>query len=323
MELSVIIVNWNSLAYVRQCLNSLQAHCGLEDTEIIVVDGGSFDGCDRMLAAEFPQVVFVQSPDNVGFARANNLGVQHARGRHLLFLNPDTLLLADSLAVFRRRLRQLPHAAAVGGRLLNGDRTVQTSCIQSFPTLLNQALDAQWLRERFPRSRLWGTAALASGSNDPAEVEAISGACLAVTREAFIRAGGFTTSYFMYGEDIDLCWKLRRAGGRVYYLPETSVVHFGGGSSQHTPSDRSVLLMRAAVQHFLQLHRGAATAAAYRLAMGAVAVIRLGLLAFARRGEAARKWSVILRWSLGRMVPPVPAPALRGSLAATPTPEGI
>ena len=323
MELSVIIVNWNSAAYVRQCLASLLAHCTLEDTEIIVVDGGSFDGCDRMLATEFPRVRFVQSTDNVGFARANNFGVEQARGRVLLFLNPDTLLLEDSLAIFRRRLRQLPRAAAVGGRLLNGDRTLQTSCIQSFPTLLNQVLDAQWLRDRFPRSRLWGTAALTSGSSHPAEVEALSGACLAVTHEAFDQVGGFTTSYFMYGEDIDLCWKLRRAGGQVYYLPETSVVHFGGGSSQHTPSDRSVLLMRAAVQHFLQLHRGGATAAAYRLAMGTVAVVRLLLLAFAPRDGAARKWSVILRWSLGRSVPPVPAPALRGGLAATPSPEGI
>src|SRR5690606_1782609 len=93
MELSVVIVNWNSRAFVRECLASIRRHCHWDGFELLVVDSGSFDGCDAMIAAEFPGVRFVQSPQNVGFARANNLGVRHARGRFLLFLNPDTLLL--------------------------------------------------------------------------------------------------------------------------------------------------------------------------------------------------------------------------------------
>lgn len=326
MELSVIIVNWNSKAYVRDCVASLAAYCDRDGTEVVVVDGGSFDGCDRMLAAEFPWVRFVQSPDNVGFARGNNLGVRHARGRHLLFLNPDTLLLEDSLRILGRRLDNLPQAGAAGCRLLNADRTLQASCVQSFPTVVNQVFDAQWLRDRFPRARLWGATARVGGTATPYEVEALSGACLAVTRSAFEQVGGFTESYFMYGEDIDLCYKLRAAGWKVFHLPETCLVHFGGGSSQKAPGESSVVTMRASVQHFLRLRRGPGAAATYRLAMGAAAVGRLSLLCLGRllgsppaaAGNASRKkWSAVLRWSLGLAVAPVRHCSNPGRFVAT------
>ena len=303
MTLSIIIVNWNSRALIRQCLASLVACCRLDDLEIIVVDSGSFDGCGDMLAAEFPAVRFLQCPDNVGFARANNLASRHAQGRQLLFLNPDTLLSEDSPDRLSRRLEELPRAGALGCRLLNTDQTVQTSCIQSFPTVLNQMLDAQWLRQRFPRSRLWGMAALYDDSRLPSPVPAISGACLAVNRDAFEAVGGFTESYFMYGEDMDLCRKLHDAGWGVYYTPETSLVHIGGGSSRQAPGRFSVVMMRTSVHRFILTHNGRLAAAAYRAGMGLAAVARLALLGAAqlvRRDPGAwQKWRTILRWSAG------------------------
>jgi GT2 family glycosyltransferase len=318
MTLSIIIVNWNSRVLVRQCLASLVACCRLEDLELIVVDSGSFDGCGDMLAAEFPAVRFLQCPDNVGFARANNLASRHARGRQLLFLNPDTLLSEDSPARLSRRLQELPRVGALGCRLLNTDQTVQTSCIQSFPTVLNQMLDAQWLRQRFPRSRLWGMAALFDGSQLPSRVAAISGACLAVNRDAFEAVGGFTESYFMYGEDMDLCRKLHDAGWGVYYTPETSLVHIGGGSSRQAPGRFSVVMMRTSVHRFILIHQGRLAAGAYRVGMGLAAIARLALLGVAQLGRrdsgSWQKWRTTLRWSAGlepiAATRPAAAPAL-------------
>ncbi len=302
MHLSIIIVNWNSAACLRDCLRSLARHAALEDTEILVLDNGSFDGSHALVAAEFPGVTFLQLAHNLGFARANNLGAAHATGRHLLFLNPDTLLHEDTPARLVACLDADPRRGAAGGRVLNRDATLQTSCVQSFPTLLNQTLDSRWLRTRLPRSRLWGNAALASTTAEPVGVEALSGACLAVRRSAFEQVGGFTERYFMYGEDIDLCRKLHDASWQVVFTPATSLVHLGGESSRQSPGNFSVLMQRLAIQHYFLLHRGPTVAHFYRALMGAAALVRLLLLALVPEGDtssARRKWHAILRWSVG------------------------
>lgn len=302
MRLSIIIVNWNSAACLRDCLRSLVRHASLADTEVIVLDNGSFDGSHALVAAEFPGVVFLQLAHNLGFARANNLGAARATGRHLLFLNPDTLLHEDTPARLAACLDADPQRGAAGGRVLNRDATLQTSCVQSFPTLLNQVLDSRWLRARFPRSRLWGNAALDSATAAPVGVEALSGACLAVRRSAFEQVGGFTERYFMYGEDIDLCRKLHDAGWDVVFTPTTSLVHLGGESSRQSPGNFSVLMQRRAIEHYFLLHRGATAAYFYRASMGAAALLRLLLLALVPEGDTTgsqRKWRAILRWSVG------------------------
>ncbi|HEY5814601.1 MAG TPA: glycosyltransferase family 2 protein, partial [Terrimicrobiaceae bacterium] len=207
MDLSIIFVNWNSKAFLQNCLKSVYQHCAEFSFEIIVVENATYDGCGDMLAAEFKNVTFVQSSTNLGFGGANNLGARLASGRNLLFLNPDTLLLDNSLRQLCTALDSLPNAGVVGCRLVSGNHAVQTSCIQSFPTVLNQVLDSDFLREAFPRSTLWGTEALLQ-TNSPSMVEAISGACLMVKRKEFERVGGFTEEYFMYGEDLDLCFKI-------------------------------------------------------------------------------------------------------------------
>jgi GT2 family glycosyltransferase len=303
-DVSVIIVNWNSKDYVRRCLSSLSKHSQNIRLEVVVVDAGSFDGCDEMLAQKFPSTIFVQSPENIGFARANNLGVRHSRGRYLLLLNPDTELMENSIRILRDQFRSLPNAGVIGCRLLNSDQTLQKSCVQAFPTVLNQLLDAEFLRARFPNSRLWGITALNSPRRGPAEVEAISGACIFVSREVFDQVGGFSQNYFMYGEDLDLCFKINQAGYRVYHTGETNIIHHGRGSSRQDSQDRSDVIMRESVYRFLRLNRGIASAGGYRVAMACAALIRIALtvllLAFERSlARSLRKWWSILRWSLG------------------------
>lgn len=308
MDLSIVIVNWHSRSYVAQALASLFRHHPGTEPEIIVVDGASYDGCDVMLAREFPAVKFIQSPTNVGFGRANNLGARQASRHNLLLLNPDTEFTGPVLPAMLEALDRLDRPGAVGCRLLNTDGSVQTSCVQSFPTVLNQLLDSDFLRDLFPRSSLWGIQPLFAPGPAPVEAEAISGACVLLRRTAFEDVGGFTNAYFMYGEDLDLSFKLRRHGYRNYHLPSLHLIHHGGGSSRRAASSFSTVMMRHSVHLFLRRNRGAASAAAYRtstLLAALVRVVLIGpLLLFGDRvvrhgADSWRKWFAILRWSLG------------------------
>lgn len=329
VALSVIIVNWNSKDYLRKCLTSLYHHCTSTPLEIIVVDGASFDGCGEMLATEFPSVVFIQSQQNVGFARANNLGARSAHGEVLLLLNPDTEFVENTIEALMSALSHFPDAGAIGCRLLNADRSIQTSCVQSFPTPLNQALDAEALRKLSPRSSLWGIAPLLSNDPNPVPAEAISGACILVKRAFFEAVGGFTEEYFMYGEDLDLCFKLTRAGHRSYYVSSSSLIHYGGGSTGQSISNFSNVMMRVSVHHFIRKNYGSFSAFCYRCATALSAFVRLILICpllllgnkVVTHGRSSlNKWGAILRWSLGfnrEIAKP------RSARASTPTPVTV
>jgi GT2 family glycosyltransferase len=307
VDLSVVIVNWNCSAYTRACAASLlDTMHGLE-YEIVVVDNASSDDSAEVLARCHPRVRLVISPCNGGFARGNNLGVQVAAGRHLLFLNPDTLVLDDAVRRMLAALRSSPDIGAVGCRLLNADRTLQATCVQRFPTILNQVLDADCLKRRYPSLRLWGAAPLFTPATSPVDVEMVSGACLMTSRAVFERVGGFSTEYFLYAEDVDLCWKIRRTGLRVCHVPDAEVVHYGGGSSAKSSDGFSEVVMRESIHRFLQKTRGARYASAYRIAMRAAAALRILLLRSATLvskdpaslSPSLRKWRRVLSWSRG------------------------
>ena len=312
VDLSIIIVNWNSLQFLRQCLRTVFARPHGFRLEVIVIDNASYDGSAEMLAAEFPQVKFVQGTENIGFARANNAAFAGSTGRTILFLNPDTEVLDDALERMLALVETSADAGAVGCRLLNTDGSLQTSCVQPFPTILNQFFDSELLRGWFPRAGWWGMRALIDAHDSAASVEVISGACLMVSRIAFERVGRFSEDYFMYAEDLDLCFKLHNVGLRNYYLGDARVIHHGGQStSAKSENQFGNVLMRESVFRYLRRHRGRFYAGAYRLMIAGAAVVRLGLLAAALLLTAGqwsrlslenglRKWRRVLRWSLGR-----------------------
>jgi GT2 family glycosyltransferase len=311
MDLSLIIVNWNSKEYLRKCIESILTATYDIEYEIVVIDTASFDGCEEMLRESYPHVRFIQSDKNLGFAKANNLAFQASRGDSLLFLNPDTEPMASAIGTMHHFLMTLPSAGALGCKLLNTDRTLQTSCIRSFPTILNQVLDAEALRRRFPRSRLWGMAPLFNGDETPSEVEAISGACLMIHRSVFAKVGMFSTDYFMYSEDIDLCFKIRMSGWKNYYVPSAVVVHHGGGSTaQSKVNTFSSVMMLESRWRFFRKTRSVWYCMLYRLAMLSVSISRIGLVLCLRpahglfaKGITAKpvleKWTARLRWALG------------------------
>jgi N-acetylglucosaminyl-diphospho-decaprenol L-rhamnosyltransferase len=275
VDLSIIIVNWNSQEYLRQCLESMKGRYEALQVEVIVVDNASFDGSQRMVSEQFPEVVFVQSEVNLGFSRANNLGFARSKGEIILLLNPDTELIQGVLKRGVEFLRSEERGGAVGVRLLNTDGSVQTSCVQSLPTLLNQLVDSEILRRAFPRSSLWGTRVLADRVDEPAEVEAVSGAFVMVKRSAFEQVGLLSEDYFMYVEDIDLCWKLRKTGYGVYFLGDCEVIHHGGKSSGKQVNHFSDLAQREALFQYFRKTRGRYYAALYRLVVALSATVRI------------------------------------------------
>jgi len=311
MDLSIIIVNWKSADYLRQCLRSIHETVRNVSFEVIVIDNASYDGSETMVRKEYPSVRFIQSSENLGFARANNHAFKASSGKFILFLNPDTEVQGNAIEILLGQLRKLPRAGAAGCTLLNTDHTVQTSCIQPFPTISNQALDMEVLRERFPRMKLWGMQALYSDSDVPAVVEVISGACLMVRRDVFEAVGMFSTDYFMYTEDIDLCYKIRTSGYKAYYVKDARVIHHGGKSSEkHEINYLGEVLMRDSVSRFIRKSRGGAAEKAYKLSMTLSALARLaaiaGMMPFRQsNGKSAdlrairEKWKKILTWSVG------------------------
>lgn len=309
VDLSIIIVNWNSKAYTFKCIQSILFYIKKISYEIIVVDNASFDGCGEMLTESFPNVMFLQSQFNGGFASANNLGVSHAHGNTFLFLNPDTYPHHNAIEKLYKQFCILSNAGAVGCKLLNSDGTLQTSCVQSIPTILNQVFDSNILRRIFPTSRLWGVSAFFGPGTIPAKVEAVSGACIMISRVAFERVSGFSQDYFMYAEDIDLCYKCIQAGFSNYYIPSVSIIHHGGGSSLNQVNHFSITMMRESINRFFAKRYGSAHSNIYRLTQAANAGIRLLILLlslpvfiFTRKIRDWRlsttKWFFILRWCI-------------------------
>lgn len=310
-QLSIICVNWNSFDYMRDCLTSIYANITNLDFEVIIVDNASSDGKTQLLEKEFPQVTLVRSDRNLGFAGANNLGYEHSSGESLLFLNPDTIVMGRAVTAMLESLSLLPDAGIVGCRLLNSDLSVQTSCIQRFPTIINQVLDLEWLRLRWPKLAFWGIAPLFSDLQEPANVEVVSGACLMIKRHVFEKVGLFSPEYFMYAEDVDLCYKVRQIGLMSYYVNSASVLHHGGGTTRNSTGNQWVAIMqRNSILKFCQKTRGRVYAWMYRAAVGVAALFRVMVIALlypvrkvigGQEGLrfALGKWAAVFRWAIG------------------------
>ena len=304
-DLSIIIVNWNSTAYLLKCLESIYAQTHETSFEIIVVDNASPDGDVGIVKQQYPDVIVIESLVNLGFAGANNLGFRSSRGAYVTFLNPDTVLLNPAFDLMLRQAASLPSVGAMGCTLLNEDKSLQTACIQTFPTILNQLLDLDVLRNRFPACPLWNIAPLFAGGTEPSRVEVISGACVTFRREVFAQVGQFSEEYFMYAEDLDLCYKSVQAGFTNYYIPQSQVIHYGGKSSVRR---RAVVMKWRSILQYVAKHRGYAYQLVFRAAMACSALFRLALLtaalAVSRGGRRNSARDAMLKWwlILGTMV---------------------
>jgi N-acetylglucosaminyl-diphospho-decaprenol L-rhamnosyltransferase len=282
VDLSIIVVNWNTRELLRQCLRAVQETIEGITYEVIVVDNGSTDGSREMLRAEFPGTVLIENVENQGFARANNQGIRASRGRYILLLNSDAVLRPGAAARMIREFETHPTTGVVGARLLNPDGSFQAS-YADFPTLRGEFL----LLTRLSRIVYGPTfpSYPERASRTRREVDWVFGACLMIRRTAIETVGLLDEEYFMYTEETDWCFRVRRAGWSVVYLPDAEVVHWSGQSAQNAPERKRSQLYRSKWL-FLHKHRGAAAAFAFHVAL--IAVSWLKLAAWLLRGVFAR-----------------------------------
>ena len=310
MDLSIIIVNWNSTECLLDCLASIEKNTHGIEYDIIVVDNASVEEPLHLIADRFPLVRLIKSDRNLGFARANNLGSDFALGKRLLFLNPDTLIPGDGILVMVRAIHADPRIGILGCRLLNPDLSLQSSAIQPFPTILNQLVTLDWLKSRWPKLPIWGIRPLLSGdANSVHEAEVVSGACLMIKNEVFKKVGGFSTEYFLYAEETDLCRKVADSGWKVCRAGAAKVIHLGGQSTKKRGNGFSHVVMRESVFKLLKKFRGNGYAQGYRGALLLSATARLAVLLLLRilplrplnRERilyAQEKWRRIASWCL-------------------------
>lgn len=252
-DLSVIIVNWNVRDLLRRCLHSILANVPGGQLEIIVVDNGSTDGSVEMVRREFPMVRLIANPDNRGFPAANNQGLEVARGRYVLLLNPDTEVVGDALATMAAFADAHPDVGIVGPQLLNPDGSVQSSR-RRFPTLATALFESTWLQPYAPRRLLARYYVLDRPDDEIQEVDWVTGAALMARREAVEEVGPLDEGFFMYSEELDWCRRFREAGWRVVYLPTARIVHYVGKSSEQVLPARHIHFQTSKVRYFRKYH---------------------------------------------------------------------
>ena len=296
MDLSVIIVNWNTCDVLRDCLESIYEQTEGVSFEVIVVDNASVDGSAEMAANEFPQVTLIKNKENRGFAAANNQGMRIAQARYLLLLNSDTIVLDGAIQKTIRFMDQHTEAAVVGCKVLNPNRTVQGTCFM-FPSLLNLFLSTTYLYKVFPRHQFFGRERMTWWDRqDVREVEVVTGCFMLIRTEVIDQVGLMDERFFVYGEETDLCWRIKNAGWKILYSPIAEIIHLGGGSSQQM---RPQMLMQliASVLLFFRKNRIFVSYIMACILMSLFFVIRLPYWLFrAAVSSKTRKSDLLTAW---------------------------
>ncbi len=258
MKLSVVIVNYNVKYYLSQCLESLKRALRDVEAEVIVVDNHSRDGSISLVKALFPEVIFIESNHNLGFARANNVAIRQSKGDFVLLLNPDTIVGEHTIKRVLEWMDGHPEAGATGVKMLKSDGSKAMESRRGLPTPMTAFYKMTGLCSRFPNHRKMGHYYMSYLPWDqPARIEVVSGAFCMLRKEALVKVGLLDEDFFMYGEDIDLSYRLIKGGYQNWYLPET-ILHYKGESTQKS-SFRYVHVFYEAMLIFFRKHYGGAS----------------------------------------------------------------
>jgi GT2 family glycosyltransferase len=252
---SVIIVSWNARSYLRDCLNSIRQTSMSCVQEVIVVDNASSDGSPEMVEREFPEVDLIRAKENLGFARANNLAMQHAKGSIYALINSDVIVHSGCLETLAAFLDQHPQVGLVGPRVIGGDGHLQQTC-HRVPTVWNTFCRVLALDRVFPHWQLFSGFEMPPWYHDRrSEAEVLSGCFWVARKKAVDQIGGLDERFFFYGEDIDWCKRFWDAGWKLMFVPEATAIHFGGASSANAPLRFSIEIHRANLKYW-QKHHG-------------------------------------------------------------------
>ena len=289
-EISVITVNWNTRDLLRACLKSVYATLGDIALEIIVVDNASQDDSADVVAREFPEVQVIRNDANLGFAAANNIGIRRAQSDFVMLLNPDTELRPGAGSLMLDFMKAHPEVGLAGPRLISADGELQKSG-RRFPTYLQEALATTRL---FRLVRSWYDARMIWGRLDfdrSVEVDEVSGACMLIRRSALDQVGLLDERFFMYYEDVDLCYRLKKAGWKVYFVGEAEVVHrWAQGAIKMGILRANAMMYRSQYLYFLKHH-------------GPVQAVLLRLLSFILLAVLRAKYAFIPPKQDGKEVP--------------------
>lgn len=305
-DLSVIIINWNTRELLRECLTHLQPAIDGLEAEVFVVDNASQDGSPAMVKESFPWVRLIENVGNVGFARANNQAIRLSEGEYILLLNSDTFVRPDTVTQMLAFMQAHPEVGMCGCKLFYPDGSLQPSC-SSLPTLLTELNGALYLDRLFPRSRLFGKYLMTYWDhNDVQEVDAIIGAFMFLRRRAIDQVGLMDEQFFMYSEEVDWCYRFKKAGWKVYYVPHAQAIHIWGGSSRQVEVKIFVQMYRSRVA-FFRKHYGRISALLMKSLLALACIIRLALGPVMSLAPAATRERVRQKyrcyWSLFKALP--------------------
>jgi len=296
-DLVIVIVNYNTREDLARCLETIpEASTGLI-CQTIVVDNASKDGSAEMARTRYPWATVIEADHNGGYAYANNIGLRTAvfregedQPRYALLLNPDTLLPPAALTQMVRLMDSHPDVGVSGPKLVRQDGSLDKACRRSFPTPAVSFFRIVGLSKLFPKSRVFGRYNLTFlDEYEQAEVDAVVGAFMLMRGAALAQAGLLDEAFFMYGEDIDLCYRIKQHGWRIIYYPQVTVVHVKGASSRKA-SDRAIAAFYDAMRIFHNKHYRAQTPAPINWAIdGGVALLKWAALTLNRLRSPERK----------------------------------
>jgi len=233
MKLSIVIVNYNVKYFVEQCVHSIQKAVNGLEAEVFVVDNNSVDGSGRMLREKFPEVILIENKTNVGFSKANNQAIKKAKGEYILILNPDTILEDDTLQKCVRFMDDHPDAGGLGVKMIDGKGKFLPESKRGLPSPSVAFFKMFGFSTLFPKSKLFNKYHLGYlDKNKTHEVDVLAGAFMMVRKAVLDQVGLLDEDFFMYGEDIDLSYRITQAGYKNYYFPETRIIHYKGESTK-------------------------------------------------------------------------------------------
>jgi hypothetical protein len=317
IDLTVIIVNWNTRELLKNCLESIICY-NKRQVKIIVVDNASSDGSRDMVETMFPEVKIINSGGNIGFGRANNLAVPYADTPLVLFLNPDTLVMERTLEEMTDFMKSHPSVGAMSCMITYGpgqtetvgtDGEAHTLGLQWFPSPITELLQMLFLSDKMIyRLKKWLPY---KNPHLSGYVAKLYGTCLMVRKDVLEKVGCFDERFFMYGEDVDLSRRITDAGWKLYYMSDVKIAHFAGGASSSTNNQFSALMMCESISKLMEKYYGKSGKFLYRWAMFLGGSLRILMLVIIRTGSKYKflknlkkksahfdKYLSIIKWSM-------------------------
>jgi len=254
MDVSIVIVSWNACDMLCKCIESVLAQSRRMGIEVIVVDNGSSDGSGKAVETQFPQVRLIKNKENMGFARANNIGIRASTGRYVCLVNSDVVVSDGCIEKLIEFMDENPRIGIAGPRILNPDGSLQPSC-RHFPTIWSNFCQAIGLSRLFPQSEFFCDGIMKYWNHDHIRrVDSLSGCFWVVRREALDQVGLLDEDFFIYGEDLDWCRRFHNAGWDVVFYPGAQAIHCGAASSGNAPIKFYLEMQKADLQYWRKHH---------------------------------------------------------------------